>query len=134
MVLHITHNYGNALLHAKRLVNGLTNPDVTECYRNKYARIHLVDCIKCPTIGRLARHNAFKGVDTQNDFYRDKALILDNNPEIVKLRLDLRARLRQTQKTQVARNFIINNDRIAFGKVKKTKHNFRRFIFKYLGI
>ena len=37
MPLEITHNYGNAMLHAKRLVNGLTNPNVTECYRVKYA-------------------------------------------------------------------------------------------------
>lgn len=134
MPLEITHNYGNAMLHAKRLVNGLTNPNVTECYRVKYAKIHLTDYIKCPTRAALARHNALKGVDIKSSFYKEKALMLDIHPEIIPLYRKLKAKLKIYKKTQFARNFIINTDRIAFGKINKRKHNFQHFLFKYFGI
>ena len=102
----------------------------------KYLADHLRDCLKHPTTGLMAYNDAFitRGQEYPV-YYRKNLEMVKKFPDIKNLMNALNDKLKELYpKTRKARDFIIETNRIRFDVTEETRHNFRRLLFKSIGL
>lgn len=116
--------YNRERINARMLRNELDTRFFPDDYGKYYYARYLEDTIQQPTVGMIAIHEAKKKplLNYPRYFERNKKIIEEQSPEVKKLKMFLDETLQNLYpKTKKLREFIIQQNRIDFDTIKKSK-------------